>query len=154
VKLIPYLHAMPRVKRDIKRCLDFVARQPWGRTNERLLDIDRGIEKALLRPEANRVEAWRPLTGLELRRCNTAQFAIVYAYLQPTEQFPRGVVSIRAVRHSRERNVFAGVKEPEPRSWGPESRSAGGAAAARLEGESATPAQHLFQLARQRLEEE
>jgi hypothetical protein len=60
------------------------------------------------------VWALGPLTGLELRRCNAAQFAIVYAYLRPTERFPQGIVSIRAVRHVREKDVFEGVKEQSP----------------------------------------
>jgi len=110
--MLPYLHVMPRVDRDIEECLDFVARQPWGKSYDRQLDIRRGIEKALERPEANRVGSWRPETGIELRRCNSAQFAIVYAYPRPTERLGMGVVSIRAVRHSRLKDVFAGVKEP------------------------------------------
>jgi predicted phage gp36 major capsid-like protein len=65
--------------------------------------VDRDIKQCL---------AWRPETGIELRRCISAQFAIVYAYLRPTERFDMGVVSIRAVRHSRVKDVFAGVNEP------------------------------------------
>jgi hypothetical protein len=103
---------MPRVDRDIKQCLAFVRRQPWGKPSDRKLDIRRGIEKALARPEANRVGSWRPETGLELRRCNAAQFVIIYAYLRPTVRFDSGVVSIRAVRHSRVEDVFSGVREP------------------------------------------
>ena len=110
--MLPYLHVMPRIDRDIEECLDFVARQPRGKPNDRKLDIRLGIEKALARPEANRVGLWRPDTGIELRRCNAAQFVIVYAYLRPTARFARGVVSIRAIRHSRVEDVFSGVKEP------------------------------------------
>ncbi|MFL6604429.1 MAG: hypothetical protein ACJ8R9_24265 [Steroidobacteraceae bacterium] len=110
--MLPYLHVMPRVDRDVEECLDFVARQPWGKPYDRQLDIRRGIEKALERPDANRVGSWRPETGIELRRCNVAQFAIIYAYLRPTSRFTAGVVSIRAVRHSRVKDVFSGVKEP------------------------------------------
>jgi hypothetical protein len=110
--MLPYLHVMPRVEHDIDECLDFVARQPWGKPSDRELDICLGIAKALLRPESNRVGQWRPDTGIELRRCNAAQFAIVYAYLRPTDRFASGVVSIRAVRHSRVEDVFSGVKEP------------------------------------------
>ena len=65
-----------------------------------------------MRPESNRVGSWRPETGIELRRCNAAQFVIVYAYLWPSTRYQRGVVSIRAVRHSRVKDVFLGVKEP------------------------------------------
>ena len=109
--MLPYLHLMPRVERDIARCLTFVARQPCGKPSDRELDIAPGIERAVLRPESNRVESWRPETGIELRRCNAAQFAIVYAYLRPTERFANDVVSIRAVRHSRVKDVFSGVKD-------------------------------------------
>jgi hypothetical protein len=112
VKLAPYLHVMPRVDGDIKRCLAFIRQQPWGKPNDRKLDIRFGIEKALARPEANRVGSRRPETGIELRRCNVAQFVIVYAYLRPSTRYQRGVVSIRAVRHMRVRDVFSGVKEP------------------------------------------
>jgi hypothetical protein len=110
--MLPYLHVMPRVERDIEECLDFVARQPWGKPGDRELDICLGIAKALLRPDSNRVGSWRPEIGIELRRCNAAQFVIVYAYLRPTDRFASGVVSIRAVRHSRVEDVFSGVKEP------------------------------------------
>jgi hypothetical protein len=112
VKLLPYLHVMPRVDRDIEECLAFVARQPWGKPRDRELDIHLGIEKALARPALNRVRVRRRSAGIELRRCKAAQFVIVYAYLQPTDRFPRGVVSIRAVRHSRVKDVFLGVREP------------------------------------------
>jgi hypothetical protein len=110
--MLPYLHVMPRVDRDIEECLDFVARQRRGKPSDRQLDIRRGIEKALARPESNRVGLWRPETGIELRRCNAAQFVIVYAYLRPTVRYASGVVSIRAVRHCRVEDVFSGVKEP------------------------------------------
>ena len=109
---LPYLHVMPRVKSDMKRCLHFVSRLPWGKPDERLLDILSGIERALLWPASNPAAVWRPLTGIELRRCKAAQFAIIYAYLPSTALHPRGVVSIRAIRHSRVSDVFAGVKEP------------------------------------------
>ena len=109
---LPYLHVMPRVRNDIKKCLHFVGRLPWGKSDARLLDILSGIERALLWPASNRAAVWRPLTGLELRRCKAAQFSIIYAYLPSSPTHPRGVVSIRAVRHSRVRDVFAGVREP------------------------------------------
>jgi hypothetical protein len=32
--MLPYLHVMPRVDRNIEECLDFVARQPWGKPSE------------------------------------------------------------------------------------------------------------------------
>ena len=33
--MLPYLHVMPRIDRDIEESLDFVARQPWGKQNDR-----------------------------------------------------------------------------------------------------------------------
>jgi hypothetical protein len=120
VKLPPYLHLMPRVRRDIKRCLDFVGRQPWGKPGDRELDIYRGIEKVRANPEANHRELRRPDTGIWLRRCYAAQFVIVYTYLPPTDPLQPGVVSIRAVRHSRVEDVFSGVKEPTP-TYSPEA---------------------------------
>jgi plasmid stabilization system protein ParE len=103
---------MPRAERDIDQCLDFIARQPWGKPDDRELDIHRGIEKVCARPEANRIEHWKSDTGIGLRRCKAAQFVIVYAYLSSSDPSLPGVVSIRAVRHSRVENVFSGVKEP------------------------------------------
>src|SRR5260370_23687956 len=54
--MLPYLHLMPRVERDIDECLEFIARQPWGKPTDREADICLGIGMALLRPESNRVE--------------------------------------------------------------------------------------------------
>jgi hypothetical protein len=107
-----YLHVMPRIDRDIDDCLAFIGRQLWGKPNDRRSDIRRGIERVLTHPEANHAELWRASSGIWLRRCKAAQFVIVYGYLPPKESFPVGVVSIRAVRHSRVKDVFAGVKEP------------------------------------------
>jgi hypothetical protein len=112
VKLPPILHWMPRVDRDIEKCLDFVGGQPWGKPDDRELDIWRAIEMAHLFPEAARAEFWRPESGLWLRRRNAAQFVVVYAYLPSSGEHLPAVVSIRAVRHSRVEDVFSGVKEP------------------------------------------
>jgi hypothetical protein len=113
VSSVPYLHMMPRVRRDINRSVKFVAQQPWGKPAERSTDIQRGIVRVLRSPKLKPVRVRRPATGIELRRSSVAQFVIVYAFLQPSPLFPNGIVSIRAVRHSRVRNVFSGVREPE-----------------------------------------
>jgi hypothetical protein len=113
VRALPYLHMMSRALRDIDSCIDFVAQQPWGKPAERRTDIEQGIAKVLRAPKLNRVGARRPSTGIELRRSSAAQFVIVYAFLQPSPIFPNGIVSIRAVRHSRVKNVFSGVRESE-----------------------------------------
>jgi hypothetical protein len=112
VKQQPYLHVMPRIDRDIRECLHFIARQPWGKPHDRRWDIRHGIKRAVTLPEANHPELWRASSGIWLRRCNAAQFVIVYAYLPLKDDFSVGVVSIRAVRHSRVKDAFAGVKEP------------------------------------------
>ena len=109
---LPYLHWMPRVRSDIRRCLDFIARQPWGKRCDREREIYEGIWEIRMAPEHHKVIVRRPSDGVELRRYNAGQFAIIYAYLRPNAKFPLGVVSIRAVRHVRVRNVFSGVKEP------------------------------------------
>jgi hypothetical protein len=43
---------------------------------------------------------------------------VIYAYLPPSRKFPDGVVSIRAVRHRRVRNIFDGVREPAVAKYG------------------------------------
>ncbi len=111
MKTLPHLELMPRVDNDIKRCLDFVRRQPWGKPDDRQQDIYRGIMDVWRAPLRSSVKARASSTGLELRRHGSAQFVIVYAYLPPDEEFPRGTVSIRAVRHRRLRNVFSGVRD-------------------------------------------
>lgn len=109
---LPILHLMPRVERDIRQCLDFIGRQPWGKPNDRALGIWRGIEEACRRPESHRIEVQNSDTGIGLRRCRVAQFVVVYAYLASNDPSLPRVVSIRAIRHQRVENVFLGVKEP------------------------------------------
>ena len=112
-KRLPVVHQMPRVVEDIDRCIGFVAQQPWGKPDDRCQDILKGIEAICEGPELNEVSARRRATGLKLRRHNVAQFAIIYAYVPPSTKFPKGVISIRAVRHAQARDVFRGVKEAE-----------------------------------------
>ena len=109
---LPILHMMPRVTDDIDRCLDFVGRQPWGKPDERELDIYGGIAAVCADADARRPEVLRTDTRLWLRRRRVAQFVIIYAYLESRDPCLPDVVSIRAVRHIRENDVFAGAKEP------------------------------------------
>ena len=108
----PRLHAMRRVARDMDKLLAFIARQPWGDPASRKKDIYRGIDQIVAHPRRNRVWIRRNATGIDLRRHNIAQFAIIYAYVPPNADRPRGIVSIRAIRHRRVDNVFTGVREP------------------------------------------
>jgi hypothetical protein len=112
--MLPDIDEMPRVATDIVRCIRFIAQQPWGKPAERRRDIARGFLEIRRGPELNEISARRPRIGLELRRHNAAQFAIIYAYVRPSSKYPNGAVSIRAVRHARVKNVFSGVKEPQP----------------------------------------
>ena len=109
---MPQLDLRPRASNDFEQCVEFIAQQPWGKPEERKQDIRRGIAEVLLAPRANPVRARRPSKGIELRSRKAGQFLVIYAYLPPSREFPNGVVSIRAVRHQRVRNVFRGVKEP------------------------------------------
>lgn len=114
----PQLDLMPRVRDDMEQCVEFIARQPWGKPAEREQDICRGIAEVLSAPRLNPVKLRRPSKGLEFRRHKAAQFIVIYAYLPPSRKFPDGVVSIRAVRHRRVRNIFGGVKESAIPSYG------------------------------------
>jgi len=109
--LLPKLHLMSRVGRDIDRCLDYVERQPWGKRDDREVDIYRGIAEVYAHPKRNRPEVYRPDSRIWLRRFRAAQFVIVYAFLQLEDPSLPDVVSIRAVRHVRVANVFHGVRE-------------------------------------------
>lgn len=76
-----------------------------------------GIEKICRDPRSARVQARRPRTGVELRRYDAAQFAIIYALIEPNDLLSKSVVSIRAIRHRRVRDVFQGVREPPPPAY-------------------------------------
>jgi hypothetical protein len=106
------LHWMPRVSQDVNACKNFVARQPWGKPEDRELDIRRVMREICASPERNRPELHSVESGLWLRRRKAAQFVIVYAYIRAKMQGQPNIVSIRAVKHGRVANVFHGVKEP------------------------------------------
>ena len=108
---LPFVHVMPRVHDDIRDCLDFIDRQPRGDSRARLRDIDAAIEAIVRWPALGSPGIRRPALGRELRRRRAAQFSIIYAYFPADSRFPRGCVSLRAIRHRRVRNVFHGVKE-------------------------------------------
>lgn len=111
MKKWPQLRVMPRVPEDFERCMRFVSSYAYGRPLDRARDIFTGIRKIQRHPEANQVQCHRRSTGLKLRRKNAAQFVIIYVYLPPSALFPDGAVSVRAIRHASERNVFCGVRE-------------------------------------------
>lgn len=108
---LPKLHRVPRVRDDIEHLVKFVREQPYGNAIMRASEIYRAIRAILRGPELNEVTMRRKDSGIELRRYNVRQFVVVYAYFAPSVTYPNGMVSIRAVRHSRVRDVFRGVRE-------------------------------------------
>jgi plasmid stabilization system protein ParE len=108
----PHLELTPRARADFRDCLSFVGQFPRGKPEERKRDIFRGMREVLVAPTLRRVEARRPRTGIDLRRHAAAQFVLIYAYFEPDLVYANGIVSIRAIRHRRVRNVFTGVQEP------------------------------------------
>lgn len=111
---VPHLRMTRRVSRDLERCLHSVELHPWGNSADREADINRSFQRILEAPELRRIEVQRRASGVELRRIGAAQFVIIYAYFRPSRRFQQGLVSIRAIRHRRERDVFAGVRQPDP----------------------------------------
>ena len=121
MKGMPFVHVMPRVGKDYRDCLGFVARQPWGDPAARRRDIDRAFDDIVDWPQAAPVRVRRPAVGLELRCRRAAQFIVIYAYIPPGPRFPNGCVSLRAVRHRRVRNVFSGVRDQPALAYGGEA---------------------------------
>ena len=111
---LPHISVICRARSDLARCVAFVARHPWGKPVERKLEIYRAFERIREFPELRRVEARRRDGAVELRRYGIAQFIIIYTYFRPSGRFADGLVSIRAIRHRRERKLFEGVREPDP----------------------------------------
>jgi hypothetical protein len=108
---LPKLRMVARAKRDITQCLSFIADQRWGDPHGRRLDIFYAMDLICVLPQGRRVEHTRKSSGARLRRCSAAQFVVIYAYFKPTKPWPTGLVSIRAIRHRRVRNVFSGVRD-------------------------------------------
>ena len=46
----PFLQFTRRARRDIKACIEFIRTQPWGKPQDRLQDLHRGIGKVLFGP--------------------------------------------------------------------------------------------------------
>ena len=118
MKPLPHLELMPRVAKDIDDCVEFVARQPWGKPHERARDIFRGLREVCFAPRRHPISARRPACKRALRCHTVAQFVIVHIFSERNRRFPAGKVSIRAIRHRRVGNVFEGVKEPPPPFYG------------------------------------
>jgi hypothetical protein len=93
----PKLSYLPRVRRDMRRCLQFLRRKASGRAAKRMAEVMEGVRRVRANPLLFPVRKIHPETGAELRRHNVAQFVILYAYFGPTPSLPYGEVSIRAI---------------------------------------------------------
>ncbi len=111
MKLPPRVSYTQEARRDFDRCRQFLRRHSpantWRRTREFFTAVRRIVEN----PELNPVRKVDPNTGLHLRRCNVAQFVIVYVYFKPDAREPSGLVSLRAFRHASEEDVLWEVRE-------------------------------------------
>jgi plasmid stabilization system protein ParE len=105
------LRLTPRALRDIDARVDFVARFPGGKPEERRHDIHAAFQEICEFPERHPIEVRRRRSGLKLRRHQVKQFTIVYAYLPPEHKRPWSIVTVRAVQHRRIKDVFFGVRE-------------------------------------------
>jgi hypothetical protein len=108
---LPDSACLPRVRGDVASLLEFIGQQYRGDPEARSAEIYSAMDAILQGPELNDIGWRRRDSGIELRRHNVSQFAIIYAYFEPSPEYPNGFVSFRAVRHSRKKNVFHGVRE-------------------------------------------
>lgn len=98
-------------ERDIDRCRLFLERRGVPRAGRRIREIRKAAWALRYSPKLYPVEKIHAVNGLEFRRKNVGQFAIFYAYLEPTPSAPGGVISIRRVRHGAEQDVLFRVEE-------------------------------------------
>ena len=104
------LQWMPRVYGDIKRCRQFLRRKAAGRAIDRIHEVICSVRGLRENPCMNPVRKTDPRNGLQFRRHNVDQFVVIYVYFRPSAEAPNGLISIRAIRHAREEDVFWGVK--------------------------------------------
>ena len=107
---------MPQASVDLDECLVFLSGISGGDPTGRKRDIRSAIDRICRYPKANRIRRRNVRSGIDLRVHHAAQFVIIYAYFEPNAVMPNGMVSIRAIRHRRVRNLFEGVKERV--AWG------------------------------------
>jgi plasmid stabilization system protein ParE len=82
-----------------------------SRPRHRITRIRREARLIAENPKLYPVEWVHPISGIEFRCKNVDQFVIIYAYFEPTSSMPNGLVSVRAIRHGRQRNIFWCVEE-------------------------------------------
>lgn len=99
-----------RARRDLDQCRKFLRRKANSRPLERVREIMKAVRLLRENPKLHPVAAISRV-GLPLRRRKAGQFVVVYSFFEPTPSAPNGLVSIRAIRHGREEDVFHGVEE-------------------------------------------
>lgn len=103
--LITMLQCVPNVRRDIRLCRDFFARQADAQSQDCESEIQRAIDDVRAYPWASRPMPQLPGGHLPLRRRTTGRFVIVYHYLPPIYPCVPPVVVIRAIKSIRAPNV-------------------------------------------------
>jgi plasmid stabilization system protein ParE len=98
-------------RRDLDHCRQFLRHHSRSSTRRRTREFFDAIRRIAENPELSPVRTIDSDTGLHLRRCNVAQFVIVYVYFPPSAREPAGLVSLRAFRHGRTENVLWRVRE-------------------------------------------
>jgi plasmid stabilization system protein ParE len=97
--------------RDIDRCRLFLERKGVSHPERHIRAIYAAARMLRDSPKLYPVEEIHAVSGLEFRRKNVGQFALLYAFLDPSPLHPRGLVSIRRVRHGAEEDVMLRVEE-------------------------------------------
>lgn len=100
-----------QANRDIERCRLFLERKGVSRPARRIREIHAAASALRDMPKLYPIEEIHAVTGLEFRRKNVGLFTLIYAYLEPAPSRPKGVISIRRVRHGAEQDVMLRVEE-------------------------------------------
>jgi plasmid stabilization system protein ParE len=111
------MHSQPKLRytdvarRELQRCRQFLRRRSPNTVTRRMRELMNGVRALRDFPKLNRVRQVDPATGLEFRRYNVGQFVIAYVYFEPDESEPRGVVSLRGIRHASMHDALWEVRE-------------------------------------------
>ena len=114
----PRIFFTDQANRDIDRCRLFLQRMGVSKPERRIRAIHKAARLLRDSPKLYPVEEVHAVSGLEFRRKNIGQFALIYAFLEPSPSQPKGEISIRRVRHGAEEDVFFRVEERRGRMVG------------------------------------
>jgi plasmid stabilization system protein ParE len=111
------MHSRPKVeytdvaRREFRRCRQFLRRRSPNTVTRRIRELMNGVRTVRDFPKLNRVRHVDPTTGFQFRRYNVGQFVIAYVYFEPDESEPRGVVSLRGIRHATVHDALWEIRE-------------------------------------------